>query len=130
MTAVMHGSASVSIGMLLLMAVWFALVSAMAADLHHLEVLLGSAVRDALRAAKLTEEQAADLMGMDLSNFRKALRGEGRLQIGIARLMRLGVVFMASFAPTLLYHAARLHAEQVREDALEAAKALIGRKVS
>lgn len=97
-------------------------------DVADLEVIIGAAVRDSLRRANITEEQAADLMQMDLSALRKCLRGEGRLQLGVARLMRLGLTFWTFLTPTLLYHAARLHAEQVKDDAIDAAKALLGKR--
>lgn len=87
-----------------------------AMDLSHLEIVLGEAVRDALRASRITEEQAAPLMGMALSAFRKCLRGEGRLQLGVARLMRLPFVFWLHFAPTLMYLVAKQNITQIADD--------------
>ena len=66
--------------------------------------------------AGITEKQAADLMGMDPSNLRKALRGEGQLQIGVARLMRLPFAFWMRFSPTLLYLVAQKHVTEIAED--------------
>lgn len=109
--------------------VFFLLVlRASAVDASGLDAIIGTAVRKCLQRSDITEENAADLMKMDLSAFRKCLRGEGRQQLGIARLMRLGLTFWTYFTPTLLYHAARLHCEQVRDDAIETAKALMGRR--
>lgn len=114
MTVLVPGTLSIIqiVGLVL----WVFLMKAMATDLRQLEILLGATVRDCLRRANITEEQAAAIMEIDLSQFRKCLRGEGRLQLGIARLLRLGMVFMSYLAPMLLYHAARLHAEQMAED--------------
>lgn len=85
-------------------------------DLTDLEAVLGQAVRDALRAARITEEQAAPLMKMDLAALRRCLRGEGRLQLGVARLMRLPFVFWLTFAPTLMYLVAKINVEQIADD--------------
>lgn len=121
-----HGSSPLVGGISLL--VFLLLLVLKVADASGLEIVIGMSVRDCLRRANITEEQAADLMGMKLTALRKCLRGEGRLQLGIARMLRLGLTFWTYFTPTLLYHAARLHCEQVRDDAIEAAKALLGRR--
>lgn len=120
-----HGSSPLASVSLL---VFLFLLRASAVDVSDLEKIIGLSVRDCLKRAGITEENAADLMKMDLSNFRKCLRGEGRQQLGIPRLMRLGLTFWTYFTPTLLYHSARLHCEQVRDDAIDAAKALLGRR--
>lgn len=124
-----HGSsplASVSLVVFLLL-----LRASATAPSSDTDVLIGLSIRECLRRAGITEEQAAERIRMDLAAFRRCLRGEGRLQLGVPRLMRLGLTFWTYFTPTLLYHAARLHAEQVREDAVDAvdaAKALLRRR--
>lgn len=122
-----HSGGSPLAGILSLLVFFFVLKLAVI-DATELELVIGASVRDCLRRAGITEEQAADLMGMKLSALRKCLRGEGRLQLGVGRLMRLGLTFWTYFTPTLLYHAARLHCEQVRDDAIEAAKSLMGKR--
>lgn len=91
-------------------------IRASAMDLTYLETVLGQAVRDALMLARITEEQAADLMQMDLSALRKCLRGEGRLQLGIARLMRLPFSFWLHFSPTLMYLVAKKNITEIADD--------------
>lgn len=125
---VAHHSGSSPLGGVISLLVFFGLLRLAVIDVSDLEIMIGASVRECLRRADITEEQAADLMQMDLSALRKCLRGEGRLQLGIARLMRLGLTFMSYLTPILLYHAARLHCERVREDAIDAAKALLGRR--
>jgi hypothetical protein len=122
-----HAGSSPFAGIVSLL-IFFGILRLAVIDVTDLEVLIGASVRECLRRADITEEQAADLMQMDLSALRRCLRGEGRLQLGIARLMRLGLTFMSYLTPMLLYHAARLHCERVREDAIEAAKALLGKR--
>lgn len=126
MNALIHGH--IPYGAILLPLIYVLVFKAATIDLAEMELILGTAVRECLRRCGITEEQAAAIMEMDLSQFRKALRGEGRLQIGVAKLMRLGLVFMAALAPLLLYHSARLHAEQILEDATDAAKAVTSRR--
>lgn len=121
-----HGSSPLAAGLSLLF--FFFVLLAKVVDASELEIIIGLSVRDCLRRANITEEQAADLMGMKLSALRKCLRGEGRLQLGVARLLRLGLLFWTYLTPMLLYHAARLYAEQVRDDAVDAAKTLMGRR--
>lgn len=108
---------------------WLFVQKLMVFDLSELNAIMGDTVRDCLRQTRMTEEQAAALMGLDVSAFRKMLRGEGNRQIGIARLLALGVPFMACFTPLLLFHAAKLHSSQMLDDAREAAKAISFRKV-
>lgn len=123
---VLHGH--VSILEILVPLVWVLVMKATAFDASEMELVLGVSVRECLRRVGITEEQAALIMKMPLSQFRKALRGEDNYQIGAARLMRLGLVFMAALAPLLLYHSARFHAEQILEDATDAAKAMTSRR--
>lgn len=121
-----HGSSPLAGSISLL--VFFFVLLLRVIDISKLVVVIGFSVRDCLKRADITEEQAADRMGMNLNAFRKCLRGEGRLQLGVARLLCLGLTFWTYFTPTLLYHVVRLHAEQVREDAIEAARALTGKR--
>jgi len=85
-------------------------------DLADLERTLGQAVRDALMLARITEEQAADLMRMDASTLRKCLRGDPRLQLGLARLMRLPFAFWLHLTPVLMYLVAKRNVEQIAHD--------------
>lgn len=124
-----HPSGSSSLAGIVSLLVFFFVLRLAVIEASDLEVIIGTAVRKCLQRSDITEEQAATLMKMDLSALRKCLRGEGQLQLGVARLMRLGLTFWTYFTPTLLYHAARLHADQVRDDAVDAAKALLGRRV-
>lgn len=128
MTPVIHGSLHLSVGQIVIVVLFLFAIKAAAMDLREMEKLLGIVVRECLRRIPMTEEEAADRMRMDISHFRKALRGGDGLQLGLAKLMRLGLVFMTYLTPLLLYHVARLHAEQVKEDAIDAAKTLLGRR--
>lgn len=110
------------------MALWFVIQKATVFDLSDLNIIMGDTVRDCLREIHMTEEVAADRMHLDVSAFRKMLRGEGNRQIGIARLLALGVPFMAAFTPMLMFHCVKLHSAQMLDDAREAAKALGFRK--
>lgn len=128
MTAYIAGSWS--LWQLVFLILWLVAVRCAAMQGNDLEVLFGHVVRECLRRAEIPEEVAADRMKMDLSSLRKCLRGEGNLQLGIARLARLGLTFMTYLTPLLLYHVARLHAEQVLDDAKDAVRALVQRKAS
>lgn len=94
----------------------FFLLHLSAQQTDDLERLLGEAVRDALRFARITEEQAADMMRMNDSHLRKALRGEPSHHISLTRLVRLPYVFWLYFSPTLIYLVARRNTEQIAED--------------
>lgn len=124
-----HPAGSPTIAGIVSLLAFFFVLRLTVIDVSDLELIIGTAVRDCLRAARITEEQAAPIMGMDVAALRRCLRGEGRLQLGVARLMRLGLTFWTFFTPILLYQAARLHCEQVRDDAVDAAKAILGRRV-
>jgi hypothetical protein len=110
---IVHGS--LSLGQIVTAALFYLCIKAMSFDLSDLEKVLGESVRDALMLARITEEQAADLMGMHVSALRKCLRGEGQLQLGVARLMRLGFVFWLHFSPVLMYLVAKKHAMETAE---------------
>lgn len=110
------------------LALWFVIQKATVFDLSDLNIIMGDTVRDCLRQIRMTEEEAASRMHLLVSDFRKMLRGEGNRQIGVARLLTLGVPFMACFTPMLMFHCVRLHSAQMLDDAREAAKALGLRK--
>lgn len=111
------------------LALWLFAQKAMAFTLSDLHVIMGDTIRDCLRQVRMTEEVAADLMGLDVSHFRKMLRGDEHRQLSLARLLKLGLPFMAVLTPMLMYHSAKLHSQQMLDDAREAAKALGMRKV-
>jgi len=108
-----HGNSIVEIAGLIL---FFIALRCSAMDLSHLEAVLGEAVRDSLRSARITEDVAAELMLMDVAAFRRCLRGESRLQLGVARLMRLPFVFWLHFSPTLMYLVAKQNITQIADD--------------
>ncbi len=108
-----HGSSSLAAFSLV---IFLLILRCSAMDLSSLEAVIGQAVRESLLLAGITEEQAADLMQMDLSALRKCLRGEGRLQLGVARLLRLPFGFWLRFSPSLMYLVAKQHASQIADD--------------
>lgn len=89
---------------------------ATASTTDALEHALGEAVREALHLARLTEKNAADVMRMDESHLRKALRGEPSHHISLTRLVRLPLAFWMFFGPTLIYLVARQHAQDIAHD--------------
>ena len=114
MTAYVHGT-SLSITEITIIVLWLVGLKCAALDLSDLEKVLGDAVRDALMLARITEENAADMVQMDVSSFRKALRGERHMQLGLARLMRLPFVFWLHFSPTLMYLVAKKNVTEIAE---------------
>ncbi len=113
MTPVVRGS--VSVWELVFLGLWVFAVKAASMDFTELEKIAGQAVRETLMLAGITEENAADLMHMDVSALRKCLRGEGKLQLGVARLMRLPFGFWLHFSPVLMYLVAKKHAQEIAE---------------
>lgn len=97
--------------------VWLLCQRLAAADLSELEQLLGAAVLEALERAHLPVKVAAPTIGMDESNFRKALRGEPGHHISLTRLVRLPLSFWSVFLPSLSYLVVKLHVTQIIEDA-------------
>ncbi len=110
-----HAGSSPLAGVVSLL-IFFLLLRATALDLSALEAVLGQAVRDALMLARISEEQAATLMQMNESALRKCLRGEGQLQLGVARLLRLPFAFWLHFSPSLMYLVAKKNMTEIAND--------------
>lgn len=100
----------------LVAAVFALLQRATASSTDALEQALGDAVREALHLAKLTEKNAADVMRMDESHLRKALRGEPSHHISLTRLVRLPFTFWLYFSPSLIYLVAKQNVHDIAED--------------
>jgi len=95
-------------------AMFFALKLA-ASSTDGLERDLGQAVLDALDRAHLTVKEAAALMRIDESQFRKQLRGEASNHLSLTRLMRLPYRFWLWLSPSLIYLVAKRNAEEIAE---------------
>jgi hypothetical protein len=79
-----------------------------AMSLEDLNRLLGKAVRKALIDFDMPIKEAVAIMGIDRSQFIKALRGEGYRLLALNHLIKLGPVFMVY----LTRHLMSLTAEQ------------------
>jgi hypothetical protein len=86
-------------------------LSAMTTD--DLEKDLGQAVLDSLDRAQITVKEAAAIMHLDESNFRKQLRGEPSNHISLTRLLRLPYRFWLWLSPSLIYLVAKRNAEEI-----------------
>ena len=78
-----------------------------------LEKDLGQAVLDSLDRAQITVKEAAAIMRLDESNFRKQLRGEPSNHISLTRLLRLPYRFWLWLSPSLIYLVAKRNAEEI-----------------
>jgi len=86
-------------------------LSAVSTD--ELEKDLGQAVLDSLDRAQITVKEAAAIMHLDESNFRKQLRGEPSHHISLTRLLRLPYRFWLWLSPSLIYLVAKRNAEEI-----------------
>lgn len=125
-----YSAAELSLAQVLILAWWLFFVELRAASGEQLDQWLGEGVRDACYTIRLTDEQAADRMGMDVSQLRKALRGEAKRHISLNRLLRLGLPFWCCFGPLLFAVVVRHHLQQIADDMKRAAEDLKIRKVS
>lgn len=92
-----------------------------AANLDDLEQILGRAVLESLEHAHITVKEAAALMRLDESQFRKQLRGEPSNHLSLTRLVRLPYTFWLWFSPSLIYLVAKKnHAEIVESFSIRA----------
>jgi len=84
-----------------------------ASSTDDLEKALGQAVLDSLDRAHITVKEAAAIMHLDESNFRKQLRGEPSNHISLTRLLRLPYRFWLWLSPSLIYLVAKRNAEEI-----------------
>lgn len=87
-----------------------------AADLEELTQLAATAVKDAMNHAHLTDEQAADLMHIQVGQFRRQLRAEPGAHLSFARLLMLPIGFWLSFGPIVLFLVAKRSYKQIADD--------------
>lgn len=80
-----------------------------------LEKILGLAVLESLERARVTVKEAAALMKLDESHFRKQLRGEPGNHLSLTRLVRLPYAFWLWFSPSLIYLVAKKNAIEIAE---------------
>lgn len=102
-------------GQLLYVAGIFFALKLTTASTDDLERVLGQAVLDALDRAQLTVKEAAAIMRLDESNFRKQLRGEPSHHISLTRLLRLPYRFWLWLSPSLIYLVAKRNAEEIAD---------------
>lgn len=86
------------------------------AELDELMKLAAEAVREALFKAHLTDEQAADLMRIQVGQLRRQLRAEPGNHLSIARLFLLPMSFWLCFGPITLFLVAKRSYRQIADD--------------
>ncbi len=111
--ALIHGS--VSVVDLVAVGLWLSALKCAALDLASMDRLLGEAVMSALVDAKITVLQAVEIMQIDESQFRKALRGEGYRRLALNHLVKLGPIFMVHLTGQLMWLTAKQRATEIVE---------------
>lgn len=101
---------------ILLIAGWLFCQKLAAMQTDDLEKLLGVAVLDALRFARLSVKEACALMGVDYFNFQAALKGEAGRRIALAPLLRLPLTFWVALLPELTYLATKQRVQDIAEE--------------
>lgn len=86
-----------------------------AASTDDLEKILGQAVLESLERSRVTVKEAAALMRLDESQFRKQLRGEPSNHLSLTRLIRLPYGFWLWFSPSLIYLVAKKNTAEIAE---------------
>ena len=110
---VIHGSYSViELGVLIL---WVFAAKCAAMDLSDMDKLLGEAVAGCLVRRGRTVKEAAAVMGIDESQFRKALRGESYRLLALNHLIKLGPLFMADLCESLMWLTMKQRAHEIME---------------
>lgn len=100
---------------LALVVLWFVILKCAAMDLSEMDKMLGEAVTSCLVRHSLTVKEAAALMSIDESQFRKALRGEGYRLLALNHLIKLGPLFMASLCESLMWLTMKQRAREIME---------------
>jgi len=95
--------------------VMFFLLKLTTAATDDLEKILGMALLESLERARITVKEAAVLMRLDESHFRKQLRGEPSNHISLTRLIRLPWAFWLWFSPALMYLVAKKNTIEIAE---------------
>ena len=111
--ALIHGS--YSLWQLGGVAVWILGMKLAAMDLTEMDRALGDAVHSALVSIGMTVKEAAAVTGMDESQFRKALRGEGYRHLSLNHLVKLGPMFMVHLTSSLMWLTAKQRAQDILE---------------
>jgi len=112
---VIHSSFSYPVLELIVLVVWVVGLKCSAMDLGDMDRLLGEAVVEAMKDAKITMQTAIDLMKIDESQFRKALRGEGYRLLALNHLVKLGPLFMVHLTSQLMWLTAKQRAMEIVE---------------
>ncbi len=84
-------------------------------DLSHLEAIIGDAIVNCLSHAQIPIKEAAMLMEMNETNFRKALTGEAGRTITLVRLIKLPYRFWLHFGPQIMWLVTRKHMIEIGE---------------
>ncbi len=110
---VIHGSYPLwELGVLI---VWVVGMKCAAMDLAEMDRALGEAVLAALTAINMTVKEAAAIMQMNESQFRKALQGLGQRHLALNHLIKLGPVFMVHLTGSLMWLTAKQRAQEIVE---------------
>ncbi len=110
---VIHGSYPLwELGVLI---VWVVGMKCAAMDLSDMDRALGEAVLAALAAVNVTVKEAAAIMRMNESQFRKALRGEGQRHLALNHLIKLGPTFMVHLFGSVMWITAKQRGHEILE---------------
>jgi hypothetical protein len=86
-----------------------------ALSFEEMNRLLGAAVEKALIDTPITVADAVAIMGIDESQFRKSLRGEGHRHLALNHLIKLGPLFMVHLTASLMWLTAKQRAAEIAE---------------
>lgn len=115
MTVVYGGGAS-EVVQFVVVVCWLFCTKASCVTTDDLEQLLGEAVHNALRSARITVKEAARLMLVPEPNLYSMLRGDGKYHLGLVHLARLPFAFWTWFGPTLFYLVAKQNVVAIGEE--------------
>lgn len=113
---VQHFGVDPNMVFMLAVAIWLVLSQLSVVDTDEIELLLAEAVRDSLRMARITEDDAAGKMRMDVSLLRRQLRGEPNNHISLTRLIRLSYEFWLWFGPVLMFLVSKRRFDQIGDE--------------
>ena len=114
------------IGVLIL---WYSAIRCTAMDSRELDLKLGQALMKTIVKHEIHIPAACDIMGVNESHFRSALKAEGYRRIHLNHVFRLGLVypeFMVDFTATLMWLTVKENGAATIATAKMAAHELIG----
>lgn len=107
---------SPTVGLIVLLVVWLFCLRLSAVVTDDLERLLGVAVLDALRFARLSVKEGCALMRVDYFHFLAAIKGEKGRRIALAPLLRLPLAFWVALLPELTWLVTRQRVTEIAEE--------------